>query len=644
MHIPDTAISPATSAVAMVAMLPIWAAAGRHLRRELDSRQVPLLAVGSAFCFTIMMFNIPVPGGTTVHPVGGALLGALLGPWAAVIGVTTALVIQCLFFGDGGILALGANCFTMAFAMPFVGYVVYRGLCGKSPTPSRSALAAGFGAYVGLNAAALLTAIILGIQPSIAHEPGGRALYFPFGLHVSLPAIMSAHLLVAGVMEAIVTALIVKYVATAGLLNNRIEVNPVRKVNMLWAGLAAMVALTPLGLLAKGDAWGEWGVEEISKRAGFVPRQLAAVEKSAWKGFNFLPDYGSERGATFYILAAVLGILLIVSTTYLLWRVIKKREVPPAIKPSNGGGSTLKPGEAPEWMLINDNLSDTPSGDARSTRIKLDFSHKTLEELSATAHQTLASEPIALSKGLLQSVDSRFKLASALAIVIALSLTHKPYAALFALFAAWIIGIASAIPPGLLLKRTAPFAVLFGGVVGLPAMLNVVTPGTHFASIPGTSLYITSSGIFAGITIFLRLAAVITVMQIFTLTTPRLQLLRSLRSFGAPQIFVMTLEMTHRYLTVLTRAAADGFVARKSRLTGAESGNQSRHFLGQLGGALFGKTLSLADEVHSAMVSRGWDGSAVASSAPQFSFREHLLTVATFGCLMVILVLDRIVL
>src|SRR5947207_9792094 len=119
MHIPDSAISPATCVAAGAAMLPVWYSAGRRARAALSTKQTPFLAIGAAFCFTIMMFNIPVPGGTTVHPIGATLLAILLGPWAAVIGVTVSLAIQALFFADGGVLALGANSFSMAFAMPF---------------------------------------------------------------------------------------------------------------------------------------------------------------------------------------------------------------------------------------------------------------------------------------------------------------------------------------------------------------------------------------------------------------------------------------------------------------------------------------------------------------------------------------------
>ena len=109
-----------------VATVPAWAIAGRRVQRVLTNRTVPLLAIFSAFSLTIMMFNVPVPGGTTAHGVGGTLLAIVLGPWAAVIGVSVGLIIQALFFGDGGILAIFANCLNMGVILPFAGYGAYR--------------------------------------------------------------------------------------------------------------------------------------------------------------------------------------------------------------------------------------------------------------------------------------------------------------------------------------------------------------------------------------------------------------------------------------------------------------------------------------------------------------------------------------
>src|SRR6478735_2144810 len=142
------------------AAAPFWVVAARRMRRVVKTRSVPLLALGAAFSFLVMMFNVPIPDGTTAHAVGGVLVAVLLGPWAAVIAVSTALAIQAFFFGDGGVLAFGANCVNMAVVMPFVGYAVYRVMARRSSlTSTRRVVAAGVGAYVGLNAAALCAAI-----------------------------------------------------------------------------------------------------------------------------------------------------------------------------------------------------------------------------------------------------------------------------------------------------------------------------------------------------------------------------------------------------------------------------------------------------------------------------------------------------
>lgn len=171
-----------------------------------------MLAIGAAFSFVIMMFNLPIPGGTTGHAVGGVLLAILLGPWAACIAITVALVVQALLFGDGGITAIGANCFNMAFVLPFVGYYVYRLISvGSRIGSNRRVIAAGIGAYLGINIAALCAGIEFGLQPLFFHTTNGQALYCPYGLNVAVPAMLGEHMLVFGWVEVIVTALVVKY-------------------------------------------------------------------------------------------------------------------------------------------------------------------------------------------------------------------------------------------------------------------------------------------------------------------------------------------------------------------------------------------------------------------------------------------------
>jgi cobalt/nickel transport system permease protein len=212
MHIPDGYLGPATSGFFYVAMLPIWTAAARIVKKTLKAKQVPLLAIGAAFSFVIMMFNVPIPGGSTGHAVGGVLAAILLGPWAACIAITVALVVQALLFGDGGITAIGANCFNMAFVLPFVGYYLYKALSRNAPPGSnRRVWAAGVAGYIGLNVAALLAGVEFGLQPFLYHTADGQALYSPYGLNIAVPAMAGEHLLIFGWIEAIVTALVIKF-------------------------------------------------------------------------------------------------------------------------------------------------------------------------------------------------------------------------------------------------------------------------------------------------------------------------------------------------------------------------------------------------------------------------------------------------
>ena len=236
------------------------------MRKVVKSRYVPLLAIGAAYCFLVMMFNVPIPDGTTAHAVGGVLVAVLLGPWAAVVAVSSALAIQALFFGDGGVLAFGANCFNMAFVMPMVGYAVY--VAADAPGVAHVAAAARSrpesARTSGSTSAALCAAIEFGLQPTLFHRADGTPLYAPFHLAQTIPAMALAHLTVAGGVEFALTAGVVAYLQRANLPLLRInhaavpdtdaELGAVRRLGWRWAlvGLGAMAVLTPLGLLAPG--------------------------------------------------------------------------------------------------------------------------------------------------------------------------------------------------------------------------------------------------------------------------------------------------------------------------------------------------------------------------------------------------------
>jgi cobalt/nickel transport system permease protein len=325
------------------AMLPVWAAAARKIKAGLRSRLIPRMALGAAFSFTIMMYNIPVPGGSTAHAVGGAMLAIILGPWAASVCLTIALAIQALLFGDGGIWSFGANCFAMAFVLPFVAWGVYRLVAGWGVSSSaRQWSGAALGGYLGLNAAALVIATALGLQPLLFHSADGTPLYCPFPLNLAVPAMMLGHLILAGPLEALVTALVVRglQAGDAQLRGGNIRfATPAAHTRPpggpLWRGLGVLILLSPMGLLARGSAWGEWGAEELKEMLGFVPagfRQLAAAWPQAPLQDYSLPGAvgGAGSGGFGYLLCALIGVGAVAGLMFLLGRLqAAERSSPP---------------------------------------------------------------------------------------------------------------------------------------------------------------------------------------------------------------------------------------------------------------------------------------------------------------------------
>lgn len=290
MHIPDGYLSPSTCAVLYGVAIPFWYTAFARVKRLLHTRLVPLLAVTSAFCFVIMMFNVPLPGGTTGHAVGVGAAAVVLGPWASMLSVSIALLIQAIFFGDGGITTFGANCFNMAIIGSLVAHFVYRAIAGRSPIPSsRRVAAAAFAGYAAINVSALLTACELGIQPVFFKDAGGAPLYAPYALHIAIPAMMLGHLTFAGLAELFVSGGVVAYLQKTNPVllgqkpsssNNEDGVRvPAatgwKTTRPLWIRVALLMFLTPIGILAAGTAWGEWGARDFSDPQ--MRQQIAAA-------------------------------------------------------------------------------------------------------------------------------------------------------------------------------------------------------------------------------------------------------------------------------------------------------------------------------------------------------------------------------
>ncbi|MGH3796727.1 MAG: cobalt transporter CbiM [Pseudonocardiaceae bacterium] len=344
MHIPDGYLSPQTCAAGLVVAVPVLAVASTKVRDRVKTRNVPTLAVLAAVCFLVMMFNVPIPDGTTAHAVGGALVAILLGPWAAVIAVSVALAFQALLFGDGGVLSFGVNVFNMAIVLPFVSYGLYRLISGRTVLTSRRRVAAAFvGGYIGLNTAALCCGIELGIQPDLFHDAAGAPLYSPYHLSQAVPAMLLAHLAVAGIAEGIITAAVVAYLQRANL--------PLLRVNHLGipvtaeeaarestrrrrlrpavvAGgvMALLVVLTPLGLLAPGGAFGEDSPQDLDlHKLGLstVPEGLNKYNglwhNAIFSGYDFTGDSHPTLG---YLISAVVGILVVGAVVLLIGKLI----------------------------------------------------------------------------------------------------------------------------------------------------------------------------------------------------------------------------------------------------------------------------------------------------------------------------------
>jgi cobalt/nickel transport system permease protein len=304
-----------------IAVVPAWVLSVRKVSKDLPKERLPLLGIGAAFSFLIMMLNVPLPGGTTGHASGGALLAILLGPFAACISISIALLVQALVFGDGGILSFGANCFNMAFVVPFLGYLIYRLVKSWTGSKTGEFLAISAASYLAINFAALCAAVEFGLQPLVAQDSSGLPLYCPYPLSVTIPAMVLPHLALAGIVEAAFTVAIVAFIRRTS--PGTMYAGSPLKLRPLYALAALLVLASPLGLLASGSAWGEW-------------------DRGSALGFTALiPDYSVEgaQPALGYLFSAAIGASLLVILFKLLGLIRKpgtkkpERETPQARGP-----------------------------------------------------------------------------------------------------------------------------------------------------------------------------------------------------------------------------------------------------------------------------------------------------------------------
>ena len=323
MHAPDGFFSVWLSLVGWTITIVMVALAIRNTRTQLGERQIPLMGIIAATIFAGQMLNFTIPGGTSGHLLGGALAAIILGPWAAVLVMTSVIAIQALLFQDGGLLVMGLNIINMGIITSFVGYFIYRGL--KRVLKGRGGtLAAAFaGAWLSLVVTSAFAAVELALSGT---SP----------LNIALPAMVGVHALI-GVGEGVLTASALAFIlATRPDLITGEEAPGQRSAGWVLAGLLIALGITLLAPFASPYPDGLERIaqvfaspEEVTQPpVGFaVPQtpQFFGVAREA--PYRILPGYtipflGESNLST--VAAGMIGVVIVFGIVYVIAWVNKR--------------------------------------------------------------------------------------------------------------------------------------------------------------------------------------------------------------------------------------------------------------------------------------------------------------------------------
>jgi cobalt/nickel transport system permease protein len=293
---------------------------------------------------------------------------------------------------------------------------------------------------------------------------------------------------------------------------------------------------------------------------------------------------------------------------------------------------------SPEWLFQGE-LALCPCG-CIGVRRKASFLEKTLSGTSNVMRQAMFGDDVADRNGFLQRIDPRVKIValSGLLVVTALLRNLPALLAMYAL--TLILASISRLPLGFFVKRVWLFIPIFTGIIVIPAMFSFVTPGNIIVPLwtwHGHTVGITSQGLRGATLIVTRVATSISLVVLLTLTTQWVKLLAALRSLFVPRMFILIIGMCYRYIFLLLNSVTDMFIARKARSVGNDRGDYKKgaRFVSASAGSLFGKSHALSEEVHHAMVARGYRGEARTRTI----FRVRALDVwFSLGCVAVAVV------
>lgn len=593
MHIPDGYLNIPTCAATYGVMLPVWYVAGRKLKKTLRTRQIPLLAFGAAFSFVLMMFNFPVVGGSSGHAVGGALLAILLGPWAAVSVLSVVIAIQALLFHDGGLTTFGANALSMGCVLPFVSYMIYKAFADQNSTIFRKGVAGAFAGYVGLSTAALVTGILLGIQPH------GAAGYSPYPLSVTIPAMVGSHLLVFSWVEGLATGLVLVWVEK-NFPEGAPRTRETKSLRPLWLVVLALIALSPLGLLASGTAFGEWGEAELTKLFGFVPAGISRFSHlwtSPLAGYR-LSGHSLAYG---YIFSAVIGAAAAACFAYVIGKFLAREETAPAPRRGESPGRASLD-NLPSWLLKKEQ-EPAVAAKEKTTAIQ-DALHRIGDFLS----HVFVLEEIQRAGGFLQKRDPRMKIAALTLFVVLAAWLRNPWLLAFLLALAFALASFSAIPVSWFFRAVFLTMAAFSLIIALPAAFSWITPGRPLLTIYWPYLVVTREGAWGAMLFILRTATAVSFSALLTLTTPWTKLLKALQVFKVPAIFLFIVEMAYRYIFLFVRLLEQIGYAKKSRTIAPMSIQKEQGWTAGRMAFLLQRSIELSDLVYGAMTARGYDG------------------------------------
>ncbi|MGD0876931.1 MAG: cobalt ECF transporter T component CbiQ [Anaerolineales bacterium] len=231
------------------------------------------------------------------------------------------------------------------------------------------------------------------------------------------------------------------------------------------------------------------------------------------------------------------------------------------------------------------------------------FVERTLVDINHTLEQSVFAERIARGPGLLQVLDPRLKILSALLLLLAVGLSHSLLVILALYFLALALAFISRIPLGFFIKRVWLLIPFFTGVIALPALF--ITPGPVLAQLP-LGLDITQTGLTTAVFLLLRVGTSVSLAVLLVLTTPWNNLLKALGVLRLPAVVILILGMTYRYIHLLLHLTNDMFLSRKSRLLRRMNGPEERRLIAATSGTLLNKSLQVSSEVYLAMQSRGF--------------------------------------